>query len=218
MSDTSTEQMKRYYRERAPVYERVYSYPERQADLRILEQYATERFAGKDVLEIAAGTGYWTRFISRRANSLLAIDATPQALARIDIKSTKCRVETRVEDAYTLDSVDGRFDAAFAGLWFSHVPVERRLGWLAKLHARLCSGATVLLLDNSRRQCERLPISRTDDQGNTYQWRETDSCQRYEVLKNFPTEAELLELTAAVGREHRFEEMDHFWTFEYKTK
>jgi len=85
----------------------------------------------------------------------------------------------------------------------------------AVLHSHLDSGATVFLLDNSRAQCERLPLSRTDDQGNTFQERETDSGERYQVLKNFPTESELIQLTIDLGCDHRFIEMDHFWFFQY---
>ncbi len=65
---TSDSQMKTYYRERAPIYDRVYSYPERQNDLRFLESYVSNELEGLDILEIVAGTGYWTQFISQRAN------------------------------------------------------------------------------------------------------------------------------------------------------
>jgi len=60
--------MKEYYKERAPVYDRVYAYPERQDDLRELEEYIPAQFDGREVIEIAAGTGYWTQFIYKKAN------------------------------------------------------------------------------------------------------------------------------------------------------
>ena len=56
--------MRSYYKERAPVYDRVYKYPERQTDLRFLESYRPRQFSGLKMIEIAAGTGYWTQFIS----------------------------------------------------------------------------------------------------------------------------------------------------------
>ena len=48
-------EMKDYYKERAPVYDRVYAYPERQEELRFLEKYITNQFAGKTVIEVASG-------------------------------------------------------------------------------------------------------------------------------------------------------------------
>ena len=207
--------MKRYYRERAPVYDRVYMYPERQKDLRYLERNIPNPFAGRDVLEVAAGTGYWTRFISRKANSILATDVTVEALAQIRERGLTNNVSTRVIDAYSLDELSGSYSGAFAGLWFSHVPVERRREWLVSLHHRLDPGAIVVFLDNSTTQCERTPLSYTDDRGNTYQDRVTDSGEQYRVMKNFPTEKELLQTTSGLGRHHRFQALEHFWTLQY---
>ena len=62
--------MRAYYAERAPVYDRVYGYPERQADLLTLRRRVAPLLAGKRVLEVAAGTGYWTEVISQSAASI----------------------------------------------------------------------------------------------------------------------------------------------------
>ena len=67
-----------YYTQRAPEYERIYHRPERQPDLRKLEQLVTQAFGGLDVLEIACGTGYWTQHIAKRARSILATDYSGQ--------------------------------------------------------------------------------------------------------------------------------------------
>lgn len=214
----SDKEMKDYYAERAPVYDRVYSYPERQDDLRYLEAFVPEQFVGKDVLEIAAGTGYWTNFISRGAKSITATDATQEALVQIQHRDTRCPIEVKVADAYTLENVVRNYDGAFAGLWFSHIPVERREEWFAVLHRHLNPGANVLILDNSEAQCERLPITHTDAKGNTFQTRQTDAQESYDVLKNFPTEKELLSLTKEIGGNHKHEQLDHFWLFQYDAK
>lgn len=214
----SDREMKEYYAERAPVYDRVYAYPERQDDLRYLEQYVPQCFVGKNVLEVAAGTGYWTGFLSRGARSITAIDITIEALARIRNRDTYCPVEVLVDDAYALESVSGKRDGAFAGLWFSHVPVERRREWFSVLHSRLNPGARVLIVDNSEAQCERLPITRTDEQGNTYQTRLTDAGQSYEVLKNFPAEGELLGVAREFGANHEYRRLEHFWLFRYDAR
>ena len=53
--------MEAYYHERAPIDDAVYAYPERQPELRYLENYVGDAFANRRVLEVAAGTGYWTQ-------------------------------------------------------------------------------------------------------------------------------------------------------------
>src|SRR6476659_7048530 len=59
--------MVEYYRQRAPYYERVYHKPERQEDLRELREMVVATFAGKHVLDVACGTGYWTEIIGDAA-------------------------------------------------------------------------------------------------------------------------------------------------------
>ena len=125
-------------------------------------------FSSGKVLEVACGTGYWTQFIAREARSVLATDAEREPLLRLESRVSAKSVRTLVKDAYELADL-GRFNAAFAGLWFSHVPTERRQGWLQSLHACLEPGSRIVLLDNSEVQCERLPIIAHDKYGNTYQ-------------------------------------------------
>ncbi len=216
MPDDDTN-LKRYYRERAPIYDRVYSYPERQHDLRYLERYIPAQFSGLDILEVAAGTGYWTSVLSRTCHSILAIDSEPEVLRQLESRPLMCPVETRVIDAFELDRLTHGFDGAFAGLWLSHIPKQRLRGFLERLHSILRPGATVVFLDNSPIQCIRLPITYTDAAGNSYQDRELDDGTVHRVLKNFPSEAELLDATGAAGQDHKYIGMDNFWLFQYHT-
>ena len=62
--------MKEYYAARAKEYDQIYAKPERQTDLRLIEQWLPSRFEGARVLEVAAGTGYWTQFIAPVAASV----------------------------------------------------------------------------------------------------------------------------------------------------
>ena len=73
--------MQDYYAARALEYDQVYLKPERQADLRQMEAWVSECFAGNHVLELACGTGHWTRFIAQTASQLLATDAVAQTMA-----------------------------------------------------------------------------------------------------------------------------------------
>ncbi len=203
-----------YYRERAPVYDRVYAYPERQEDLRFLEQYVASAFEAKAVLEIAAGTGYWTQFIAKTAKRVTATDREAEPLSYVSERQLDGKVEVIKADAYTLDF--GKvFDAAFAGLWFSHIPVQRVDEFLRSMHGCLAPGSIVILLDNSSSQCERLPISHQDKDGNTYQARELDSGSKQLVLKNLPTEASLKDHTRDFGQFNEYVELDNFWLFQY---
>ncbi|MDP6375701.1 MAG: hypothetical protein QF921_15415 [Pseudomonadales bacterium] len=71
-------------------------------------------------------------------------------------------------------------------------------------------------VDNNIAQCNRLPIVATDEYGNTYQQRESDDGETYRVLKNFPTCTELPHLTASLGTEHEYLQLEHFWLLSYR--
>mgnify|MGYP000573613290 CR=1 FL=1 len=72
--------MAAYYAQRAAYYERVYFKPERQTDLRAMEAWIGQPFAGRSVLEVACGTGWWTPHAARDARHWLATDLNPETL------------------------------------------------------------------------------------------------------------------------------------------
>ena len=208
--------MKAYYQARAEVYDRVYRYPERQQDLRVLEQTIPKLLRGRNVLEVAAGTGYWTQFIASEAKSILAVDVTVETLNQIKQRPGTDEVVCRQHDAYALHELQQQFDGAFAGLWLSHVPKQKLTAFMHSFHGCLLPGAQVVLLDNSAAQCERLPLSHRDSFGNSYQDRELDDGSVHRVLKNFPVEAELVVLAGRHARNMDYTSLAHFWLFQYR--
>ena len=208
--------MREYYAARAPIYDEVYLRPERQADLDELRRRIPGWFAGRSVLEVACGTGWWTQLIARVAARMTATDAVAEPLAFARLRPGVQRVSFVQADALALPDSLGTFDAAFAGLWISHVPVERRREFLAGLHARLVPAACVVLVDNTEAQCERLPIVERDAAGNTYQRRTLPDGTAHRVLKNFPSEAELRSMVDGIGANAQYRRGAHFWAFCYE--
>jgi demethylmenaquinone methyltransferase/2-methoxy-6-polyprenyl-1,4-benzoquinol methylase len=220
--EAAVQAMARYYARRAAEYERVYHRPERQDELRRLETRVAETFAGRSVLEVAAGTGWWTVHGASRARRWLATDRQDETLAVLRAKHPPAAVATRVADAYALSAAVGAeaeaapFDGAFAGCWWSHVPRPRLAGWLASLHALLPSGARIVMLDNAWSDHWSTPLHRADADGNTYQWRGLDDGSRHEVVKNYPT---LDEAAAALGpraQDLRWTAGEHYWVLDYR--
>jgi SAM-dependent methyltransferase len=209
--------MESYYARRADSYERIYAKPERQTELRVLEAWLPTCFAGRHVLEIACGTGWWTPHGARDAASWLATDLNPETLAVARHKALPDCVRFAIADAYTLDGLSAQpFDAAFAGFWWSHVPIGRLPSWLTLLHARLQPGASVVMLDNRYVEGSSTPLSRRDAQGNSWQQRRLDDGSVHEVLKNFPTREEVLTLLASAARQAEWVEHPHYWTLRYQ--
>jgi demethylmenaquinone methyltransferase/2-methoxy-6-polyprenyl-1,4-benzoquinol methylase len=213
---TTEDSMARYYAQRAVIYERVYHKPERQRDLRAMEAWLPAQFKGRRVLEIACGTGWWPPHGARDAASWLATDLNPETMAVAKAKTMPPGVRFATVDAYTLQGLgDERFDGAFAGFWWSHVPLARLRPWLSMLHARLEPGAVVVMLDNLYSDDSSTPISRRDGDGNTYQLRPLDDGSVHEVLKNFPTREQVLTAIAPCARDVQWTEHEYYWTLRY---
>jgi SAM-dependent methyltransferase len=206
-----------YYARRAAYYERVYFKPERQSDLRAMEAWLPSCFAGRRVLEVACGTGWWTPHGARDAAAWLATDLNPETVALAQSKALPPCVQFATVDAYSFAEIEGRtFNAAFTGCWWSHVPLQRLPGWLAALHARLEPGARVVMLDNRFVQTSSTPLTRRDADGNTYQNRSLDDGSLHEVLKNFPTRDEAFAMLGPRARNAEWINHEHYWVLVYE--
>ncbi len=210
------QEMKAYYAARAAYYDAVYDQPERRADIAFLKEWLPQRFRGRSVIEVACGTGYWSQYITPVAQHFVATDAVQEPLEFAKQRPGIAPADCFLADAYALPGDLGTFDAAFAGLWFSHVPKARYAEFFGSLHARLRPGARVVFLDNSEVQCKDYPIVEVDADGNTYQSRPLRDGSSHRVLKNFPSESELSHIAKTYGAAQcSYRALENFWLFEY---
>lgn len=221
MSDTpsTTPHLEVYYAKRAREYEQVYDKPERQRELAWLRERIPKLYARRTVLEVACGTGYWTQFIAPAARHVYAGDINEAVLEIARDKRLPLGKATFFRgDAVTLEGVPSGCNAAFAGFWWSHVKKSGLRQFVANLAAKLEPGAVVGILDNSFAAGSSTPISRTDAEGNTYQMRTLASGEQQEVLKNFPSAAELAEAVRPVAREAHLESLTYYWLLVFTLK
>ena len=152
MSDVLGEQ-KRYYAERAPEYDdwwyrrgRYELEPDAlarwQADAAEAEAALEAFVTGDTVLELAAGTGIWTRKLARLAGRVVAVDANAETLA-----ITTPEAELVRADVFEWRP-DERFELVFFSFWLSHVPEERFAEFWALVRAALVPGGRVFLVDS----------------------------------------------------------------------
>ncbi len=214
----AVQRMAAYYARRATEYETVYAKPERQADIRALEAWLPGALAGRRVLEVACGTGWWTVHGARDAAAWLATDLNPETLAIARAKRLPACVDFETADAYAPPAAwgGGRFDAAFAGFWWSHVPLQRLGPWLQTLHALLPPGARVVFMDNREVPGSTTPIGRTDAHGNTWQQRRLADGSQHEVLKNFPTREAAFAALGPRARAPQWMTVEHYWVLHYE--
>ncbi len=198
------EEQQRYYRERAPEYdqwwERIGAYdrgPEEnarwRADIAEVER-ALEAFAPRGaVLELAAGTGLWTRHLVRYAESLTAVDAAPEALELN---------RTRVGDGVELVSADifeweppRRYDVCFFGFWLSHVPVPRFAEFWQLVDRALVPGGRVFFVDT---QPPSMSWSTVELDGDVAR-RQLNDGREFEIVKRYYDSSTLQRQLAELG-------------------
>jgi ubiquinone/menaquinone biosynthesis C-methylase UbiE len=201
-----------YYQARAPEYDRVYAKPERQADLALIREWLVNILRGRRVLEIAAGTGYWTEVYAGHAASAVATDVNPAtlAVARARIPET-APVRFEVADAFDLTPIAGEFDAAFVGFFWSHLPLASIDAFLTGLFRRLPTGALAVFLDNRNVRGSNSPVTRSDADGNTYQFRSLEDGSEWEVIKNFPTADFVVDTLGAHATDVTVERWTYYW-------
>jgi SAM-dependent methyltransferase len=211
-SQSTTPHLEHYYSKRAAEYEQIYQKPERQHELEWLRKRVPELYRRRTVLEVACGTGYWTQFIARTAKKVHACDINDSVLEIAREKPLpRDRVSFFKADAVSLEGVPEGCDAAFAGFWWSHVKKSELARFVRNLAAHLEPGAVVGILDNQYAEGSSTAISRRDAEGNTYQMRKLANGEQHEVLKNFPTAAELADAVRPVAREAHLETLAYYW-------
>lgn len=148
-----------YYRARAPEYTTT-AFPELAPDrLDSAWQEFTEivdRFApGGDVLELACGPGTWTPQLRRHADTLTAVDGSPEML-RLAAATVPAGSVRFVEADLFRWRPDRRYDVVFFGFWLSHVPLERFEGFWSLVAECLKPGGRVLFVDDAFRTRDEL--------------------------------------------------------------
>lgn len=209
--------MQDYYAARAREYDAIYAKPERQADLRQIEQWLPRAFAHRTVLEVACGTGYWTQFIARHCERIVAIDSSPETIEVARFRVPPDKAQFIVGDAYALPLQPVPLGGGFAGFWWSHIPHSRISEFLGGLHAALRPGAPVVFIDNRFVEGSSTPIAAQDAAGNTYQTRHLADGSAHRVLKNFPSEREIVAAVSSFGTDIRYREWQYFWALEYSS-
>ena len=102
----------------------------------------------RNVVELACGTGLFTRLLAPMVDKLTAIDASPEVLALNRARVTAENVEYLQADLFAWRP-SARYDAAFFSFWLSHVPEERFAAFWEAVAAALEPGGVAYLIDSA---------------------------------------------------------------------
>ena len=104
--------------------------------------------AGRGILELACGVGWWTRQLAEAGQSVLAMDDDADLVrAAAAGRYPAGRVRFVAADLMAVERLPGACDAGFAALLTSGLGEPEAAAVLAALHRRLGPGAQVVLVD-----------------------------------------------------------------------
>jgi SAM-dependent methyltransferase len=213
------EEQKAYYRARAREYDawwfrrgRYDRGPEANArwfaEVALLEE-ALERFRpGGDVLELACGTGLWTRHLVRYAARLTAVDASEEVIAinraRVDsglgaAPDSAAAVEYVQADLFEWTPPPAAHDVCFFGFWLSHVPESRFEAFWSSVRSALRPGGRVFFVDSARSELSGAGDHVPPGDGEEMAKRRLDDGREFTIVKRFYEPGALASRLAALG-------------------
>jgi ubiquinone/menaquinone biosynthesis C-methylase UbiE len=207
-----------YYRSRAPEYDRFYQNPARQNDLARLRAWLTDYVRDRTILEVAAGTGYWTEVAAPVCKAITATDPVTETLAFAAKRRLGSNVLLRTADAYDLSQFNSMFDTGMAHFWWSHIEKQRQLEFLSRFMRCLEPDALVLMIDQIYVEGICPTMSRYDEWHNRYELRTLQNGATYEIVKNYPSDEELKASFAQFGKDIRIMRLDHFWALSARNR
>jgi demethylmenaquinone methyltransferase/2-methoxy-6-polyprenyl-1,4-benzoquinol methylase len=150
------------------------------------------------VLELACGTGLWTRQLVRHADSVTAVDASPEILElnRGRVRSNKIRyVRTDIFDWQP----ETRYDVVFFSFWLSHVPPERFESFWQLVRSCSHEHGRVFFIDSLYAPTSTALDHRLNAPQSTTVTRRLNDGRVFDIVKIFYKPAELEERLKTLG-------------------
>jgi len=150
-----------------------------------------------EIVELAAGTGWWSPLLAQKATTLWLYDINEEPLdfARQRLLAHGLAAHIHVRDAWA--EPDRQVDALFCGFWISHVPRARLEEFLCLCRRWLKPGGRFAFID-SRRDPESSAIDHPPPE-NDLSVRKLDDGREFTIVKVYWQPAELEAALLAAG-------------------
>jgi SAM-dependent methyltransferase len=202
------EEQIRYYEARAPIYDQLYLRQGRYVvddaawtenwhrETATLETFVRGLEADGAVLELAPGTGLWTRFLAPRAHRFVGVDASAGMLD-LNRHRDDPTVSFVQADLFRWDQGE-RFDLIFTGFFLSHVPPDLWTPFWSKVSTWLAPDGVVAFVDDAWGPDRPRSSDRVDGGPEHAHIRQLDD-DAYTIVKRFFRPAELEAAFAEAG-------------------
>jgi 2-polyprenyl-3-methyl-5-hydroxy-6-metoxy-1,4-benzoquinol methylase len=221
--DTVLTEQLHYYRARALQYDKWWNRegrfdrgPEANtrwfAETTELERVLKQFDPRGDVLELACGTGLWTRHLAKYADALTAVDAAPEVLAINRARVADASVRYLEADLFAW-TPENAYDTCVFAFWLSHVPQERFAAFWETVAGALKPGGRVLFIDSARTEKSTAADHVLSDDGNDTMTRKLDDGREFQIIKRFYDPPVLEQALAELGWDASVGATDEFFIY-----
>ena len=183
------------------------------ADVAIVE---TALFAFLDaarpqhVLELACGTGLFTRHLAPRVSHVTAVDASPEVIACNRARVDAQNVEYVLADLFEWTPPE-RYDLVFMSFWLSHVPLACFEPFWSIVRRGLAPGGHAYVIDSALDPTSTARDHRRPDAESGIVTRKLNDGRQFRVVKLFHEPAKLHQRLAAIGFESAIERTPRYF-------
>jgi len=149
-------------------------------------------------MELACGTGIFTRWVAPRVGHLLALDASPEVQAINRDRVGAANVAYAVADLFAWQP-EGRYDFVFMSFWLSHVPDDRFDEFWSKVRASLADGGSAYVIDSGWDMTSTAKNHARPDREAGVAERKLNDGSEYRIVKIFHEPGVLAGRLAALG-------------------
>ena len=166
-----------------------------------------------NALEIACGTGLWTRHLAPRVARLLALDVADEPMAIAKQRVSAPNVTFLNTDIFSWRPTE-RYDFIFFGFWISHIPRAHWPAFWSMLADALAPDGSIFFIDNRRYAFRDAFPTQTGVQGaDELETRTLNDGSHYTIVKNFFVPDELTAELAALGWRGWVRESEQYFVY-----
>jgi len=181
------------------------------AELAHVEAALKEAQPGGRILELACGTGLWTRHLLPRAEELTVVDASPEMLALCRERIAAPGVKFVQADLFEWWPSE-TYDFIFFGFWLSHVPEDKFDAFWARLATALNPEGKVFFVDSLFTQSSTATDHERIDRDGIVE-RKLNDGRRFKVVKVFHEADVLKERLMGMGWDGFVQSTDRFFLY-----
>jgi ubiquinone/menaquinone biosynthesis C-methylase UbiE len=168
-------------------------------------------------LDLAAGTGIWTRELHKIADHITVLDSSPESL---DINREKlgnpANVTYQQADLFAWEP-DEQFDLVSFTFWLSHVPPAEVDAFLAKVYRATKPGGKIWMVD-SRKASTSTASNQSVETRDVRQQRILNDGREFEIVKIYYQLAQLREIFERNGFSVDVHTTDTFFIYAVATR